>query len=301
VHGGAGGFAGRTSRETADALRAGIADALAAGARVLEAGGAAADAAVAAVASLEDCRLFNAGTGSVLNSAGEVEMDAALMEGAGRRAGAVAGVRRLAHPIEAARAVLRDGRHVLLFGAEAERIGVAAGAAEVDPAALIVPARRAQLARRRSGAGTVGAVARDAAGHLAAATSTGGLVGKLPGRISDSALIGCGTWADDATCAVSATGHGESFIRCAFAREVDALLRHARVSLDEACRRALAEVAAAGGHGGCIALDREGNLAMPFDTAAMPRGVVREGEAPRIALATEALATSQTPARAAAP
>jgi len=287
VHGGAGGFAGLREPQTADALRAGVAAALAAGAEVLAAGGAAADAAVAAVASLEECPLFNAGTGSVLNRAGEVEMDAALMEGAGRRAGAVAGVRRLAHPIEAARAVLRDGRHVLLFGAEAERIGREAGVAAIDPAALIVPARSAQLARSRHG--TVGAVARDAAGHLAAATSTGGLVGKLPGRISDSAQIGCGTWADDATCAVSATGHGESFIRTVFAREVDALLRHARVDLDEACRRALAEIAALGGHGGCIALDRDGNAAMPFDTPAMPRGVVREGEPARVALGPEAL------------
>jgi isoaspartyl peptidase/L-asparaginase-like protein (Ntn-hydrolase superfamily) len=289
VHGGAGGFAGLRERETADALRAGIADALDAGARVLAAGGAAADAAVAAVASLEDCPLFNAGTGSVLNSAGECEMDAALMVGTGRRAGAVAGVRRLAHPIEAARAVLRDGRHVLLFGAEAEHLARAAGASAIDPAALIVPARSAQLARRQ-GVGTVGAVARDAAGRLAAATSTGGLVGKLPGRISDSAQIGCGTWADDATCAVSATGHGEFFIRTVFAREVDALLRHAHAGLDEACRRALAEVAALGGHGGCIAIDRDGNVAMPFDTPAMPRGIVRDGEDPRIALGTEAIA-----------
>jgi isoaspartyl peptidase/L-asparaginase-like protein (Ntn-hydrolase superfamily) len=290
VHGGAGGFAGLRERGAAEALRDGIADALAAGARVLATGGDAGDAAVAAVASLEDCPLFNAGTGSVLNAAGEVEMDAALMLGAGRRAGAVAGVRRIAHPIEAARAVLRDGRHVLLYGAEAERIARDAGVAAIDPQALIAPARRLQFARSRERGGTVGAVARDRSGRLAAATSTGGLVGKLPGRISDSAQIGCGTWADDATCAVSATGHGEFFIRCAFAREVDALLRHARLDLETACRRALAEVAAQGGHGGCVALDREGNVAMPFDTPAMPRGVVREGEAPRIALGTQALA-----------
>ncbi|HEX5066153.1 MAG TPA: isoaspartyl peptidase/L-asparaginase [Myxococcota bacterium] len=289
MHGGAGSFAGARERETANALRAGIDAALAAGAQVLAAGGAAADAVVAAVASLEDCPLFNAGTGSVLNSAGEIEMDAALMEGASRRAGAVAGVRRLAHPIEAARAVLRDGRHVLLFGEEAERVARAAGVAQIEPDALIVPARSAQLARiHERGAGTVGAVARDRSGHLAAATSTGGLAGKLPGRISDSAQIGCGTWADDRTCAVSATGHGEFFIRTAFAREVDALLRHAKLELEPACRRALAEVAALGGHGGCIAIDREGNVALPFDTPAMPRGVVREGEAPWVALGTEA-------------
>ena len=289
MHGGAGGLAGARERATVEALRAGLAEALAAGAALLARGGSAQDAVVAAVTALEDCPHFNAGTGSVLNAAGEVEMDAALMEGTKRRAGAVAGVRRLAHPIEAAHAVLRDGRHVLLFGAEAERLGRAAGVAEIAPEALIVPARRAQHVRVRSGEGggprgTVGAVARDASGHLAAATSTGGLNGKLPGRISDSAQIGAGTWADDATCAVSATGNGELFIRTAFARNVDALLRHARLPLDDACRRALDEVAALGGHGGCIAIDREGRIAMPFDTPAMPRGFVREDESPRLAL-----------------
>jgi L-asparaginase / beta-aspartyl-peptidase len=291
VHGGAGGLAGARERSTGEALRAGLADALAAGAALLARGGAAQDAVVAAVAVLEDCPLFNAGTGSVLNSAGEVEMDAALMEGSKRRAGAVAGVRRLAHPIEAARAVLHDGRHVLLFGAEAERLGRAAGVPEIAPEALIVPARRAQHVRAKGGErgtrGTVGAVALDASGHLAAATSTGGLSGKLAGRISDSAQIGAGTWADDATCAVSATGNGELFIRTAFARNLDALLRHARLPLDDACRRALDEVAALGGHGGCIAIDREGRIAMPFDTPAMPRGSVREDESPRLALTAE--------------
>lgn len=291
MHGGAGGLAGARERATAEALRAGLADALAAGAAVLARGGAAQDAVVAAVAVLEDCPHFNAGTGSVLNAAGEVEMDAALMEGAKRRAGAVAGVRRLARPIEAARAVLLDGRHVLLFGAEAERLGRAAGVAEIAPEALIVPARRAQHKAKGgdTGAtrGTVGAVARDASGHLAAATSTGGLSGKLPGRISDSAQIGAGTWADDATCAVSATGNGELFIRTAFARNLDALLRHARLPLEDACRRALDEVAALGGHGGCIAIDREGRIAMLFDTPAMPRGFVREDESPQLALSAD--------------
>jgi isoaspartyl peptidase/L-asparaginase-like protein (Ntn-hydrolase superfamily) len=293
VHGGAGDLAGEGAE--AEPLRAGLRDALAAGAAVLAAGGAALDSVVAAVAGLEACPDFNAGTGSALNADGEVEMDAAVMEGSARRAGAVAGVRRLAHPALAARAVLLDGRHVLLFGAEAERLGRAAGVAEIAPEALIVPRRRAQLERARRGAaprggGTVGAVARDASGHLAAATSTGGLTGKLPGRISDSAQIGCGTWADDATCAVSATGQGELFIRSAFAHAVDAWVRHAGVSLETACWRALADVAALGGHGGCIAIDAAGRIALPFDTPAMPRGVVRAGESARVALAGEALA-----------
>jgi isoaspartyl peptidase/L-asparaginase-like protein (Ntn-hydrolase superfamily) len=295
VHGGAGGAPGSEDPDGAESVRAGLRDALAAGAAVLAAGGLALDAVVAAVAVLEARPVFNAGTGSVLNAAGEVEMDAAVMEGTRRRAGAVAGVRRLAHPVQAARAVLEDGRNVLLFGAEAERIGRAAGVAAILPEALIVPARRAQWERALRGSvppagGTVGAVARDAAGRLAAATSTGGLVGKLPGRISDSAQIGCGTWADDATCAVSATGHGEHFIRAAFARGVDGWIRHAGVSLEEACRRVLAEVAAQGGHGGCIAIDRAGALAMAFDTPAMARGSVRAGEPARVAIGGEPLA-----------
>lgn len=280
MHGGAG---AASAGAAAAAQRAGLRDALAAGAAVLASGGAALEAVRVAVRVLEARPVFNAGLGSVLNAAGEVEMDAALMEGSTRRAGAVAGLRHVAHPIDAAHALLQDGRHVLLFGAEAERIARAAGVAEIAPEALQAAART----RAMRSTGTVGAVARDAAGHLAAATSTGGLTGKLAGRISDSAQVGCGTWADDSSCAVSATGHGESFIRTAFARGVDGWLRHAGVSLEDACARALAEIAALGGHGGCIAIDRAGNLAMPFDTQAMSRGFVREGEAQQIALGRE--------------
>jgi isoaspartyl peptidase/L-asparaginase-like protein (Ntn-hydrolase superfamily) len=127
-------------------------------------------------------------------------------------------------------------------------------------------------------------VARDAHGHLAAATSTGGLTGQRAGRVSDSCLVGAGTWADDATCAVSATGHGEFFILRAFAHEVDALLRHARLGLEPACRRALAVVREAGGRGGCIAVDAAGRLALPFDTPAMPRGWIGADGAPRLAI-----------------
>jgi beta-aspartyl-peptidase (threonine type) len=283
VHGGAGALAVGAD---ADAQRAGLRDALAAGARVLAAGGRALDAVVAAVTVLEDHPRFNAGLGAVRNAANEVELDAAVMEGAARRAGAVAGVRRMAHAAQAAHAVLRDGRHVLLFGDDAERMARAAGVAEVAPAALIAAARPLR-ADRAPGGGTVGAVARDREGHLAVATSTGGLSGKLPGRISDSALIGCGTWADDATCAVSATGQGEYFIRAAFARSVDARLRHAGASLEQACADALAEVAALGGHGGCIAVGRDGEIRMAFDTPAMARGALHEGEAPRIGLGPE--------------
>jgi isoaspartyl peptidase/L-asparaginase-like protein (Ntn-hydrolase superfamily) len=282
VHGGAGDARG-TDPAWAEAARAGLAESLAAGGAVLAAGGSALDAVVAAVVRLEDCPAFNAGRGSVLNDDGEIEMDAALMEGDARRAGAVAGVQRIANPVRAAQAVLRDGRHVLLAGAGAERFARAAELPACEPGSLVTDARRVQWQRARGRTarggmgGTVGAVARDAAGHLAAATSTGGVSGKLAGRVSDSAQIGAGTWADDATCAVSATGDGDVFIRAAFASRVDAHLRFTGASLADACARALAEVAALGGSGGCIAIARTGAAAMPFLTESMPRGTLVEG------------------------
>jgi L-asparaginase/beta-aspartyl-peptidase (threonine type) len=158
----------------------------------------------------------------------------------------------------------------------------------VEPDYHVTQERRAQLARalreRERSGGTVGAVALDAQGHLAAATSTGGIVARLPGRVADSALPGCGTWADDATCAVSATGIGEYFIRAAFARDVDARMRYAGRDLDAACSEALAGVAALGGSGGCIALDARGRAAFHFDTPDMPRGLRVGAEEPRVAV-----------------
>ncbi len=294
VHGGAGEIPERGEAPAWAALaREGLEASLRAGGGVLRAGGGALAAAVEAVAALEDCPAFNAGRGSVANREGQVEMDAAVMEGTGRRAGAVAGVGALANPVRAALAVLEGSPHVLLAGAGAEAFARDRGLAAADPAELAALARRLAetWARRRGGAareravgGTVGAVARDAHGHLAAATSTGGTPGKLPGRLSDSCLPGAGTWADDATCAVSATGWGEMFIRCAFAHEVDALLRHAGLPLEEACARALRAVAALGGAGGCIALDRSGALALPFDTQGMPRGLLAADGAPQLAV-----------------
>jgi isoaspartyl peptidase/L-asparaginase-like protein (Ntn-hydrolase superfamily) len=265
-------------------VRAALAEALAAGHRLLSAGGSALDAVVAAVRVLEDCEFLNAGRGSTLNLDGCVEMDAAVMDGSSRSAGAVACLRRVVNPVLAARAVMESSPHVLLCGEGAERFAKQHGLAFADPEFFIVPARRKLLeetlarassrARSSGTGGTVGAVARDARGHLAAATSTGGLVGKLPGRVSDSALIGAGTFADDATCAVSATGTGDLFIRAGFALEVDALMRHAGLDVAAACERALASVRKLGGRGGCIALDAAGRVAMPFDTAVMARGIL---------------------------
>jgi isoaspartyl peptidase/L-asparaginase-like protein (Ntn-hydrolase superfamily) len=188
-----------------------------------------------------------------------------VADGQGRRLGAVACVTGIRHPVEAARAVMDDGRHVLLAGPGAEAFARSAGFAFEAPEWFVTERRRAQL-------GTVGAVARDGDGHLAAATSTGGRTGQLPGRIGDSPVPGAGTWADDATCAVSATGIGEAFLRAAFAHEVDARLRLEGVDLDTACQEALAAVHAAGGDGGCIAVAPEGPPLLPFTTALMHRG-----------------------------
>ncbi|HWP66382.1 MAG TPA: isoaspartyl peptidase/L-asparaginase family protein [Candidatus Limnocylindria bacterium] len=216
VHGGAG---RDTDPEDRDERRAGLRCAANAGWRVLERGGHALDAVVAATVELEDDPRFNAGRGSVLTEAGTVEMDASLMDGRTLAAGAVAAVTRLAHPIRGARAVLDGGREVLMVGDHACDLAARAGVRLVDPRTLVTEeARRRWLARRAGAGDTVGAVARDVAGHLAAATSTGGTTDKRPGRVGDSAVIGAGTYADDRLGAVSCTGAGEMIIRLSLAR-----------------------------------------------------------------------------------
>jgi beta-aspartyl-peptidase (threonine type) len=214
VHGGVGPY----EAEYEDARRAGLARAAETARDLLESGAEALDAVVRAVAVLEDDPVFNAGRGSVLNAQGEVEMDAAVMDGARGRVGAVAAVRGIVHPIDLARAVLEDGRAVLLVGTGAERFAEERGLDRCNPATLIVEAQRAALARLHH-RGTVGAVARDREGRLAAATSTGGLSGKLPGRVGDTPLAGCGTYADRRV-AVSTTGDGESVVRLVLAHRL---------------------------------------------------------------------------------
>jgi L-asparaginase / beta-aspartyl-peptidase len=290
VHGGAGALeaGGPASAEQAEARRA-IGEALAAGMARLRAGGAALDAVVEAVAVLEDHPRFNAGRGSALTAKGRVEMDASVMDGAARAAGGVACVRGVRNPVRLARLVLERTPHVLLAGPGAEAFARAQGAACEAPDWFVMPAQRERLrrARRRAraqappGHGTVGAVARDAAGHLAAATSTGGIVNQLPGRVGDSPLAGAGTWADDATCAVSATGPGEALLRAAFAHEVDAGLRLGGLALADAVRAALARLGAAAG---CIALARAGAPVLAFTTPAMWRGWLAAGGEAHVAL-----------------
>jgi beta-aspartyl-peptidase (threonine type) len=286
VHGGAGGMP--HDPERLDRMRAGAAAAVEAGHAVLAAGGPALEAVEAAVVVLEDDPEFNAGRGAALTEYGRVELDASVMDGTTRAAGAVAAVRGVRNPVRAARAVLEEGRHVLLVGAPATEFAARCGLAfesetwfvtERERVALARSTGAEQLAREPSAGGTVGAVARDAHGRLAAATSTGGVSGQQLGRVGDSPLVGAGTWADDATVAVSCTGHGESIIRTALAHEVDALLRHRALGLDDACAEAVAELARYGGEGGLIAVSAHGEVAARFSSAAMTRGW-KVGEGP---------------------
>jgi L-asparaginase / beta-aspartyl-peptidase len=289
IHGGAGVITRAALSASMEArFRAGLERALRAGHTVLAAGGPALDAVIEAVKVMEDSPIFNAGRGASYNAEGRHELDAAVMEGATLRAGAVAGVSRIRNPVVAARAVMEKSAHVLLAGAGAERFARANGVAMAKRGYFDTARRRAALARGRGGRamsdsdvhGTVGAVALDAAGHLAAATSTGGLTGKLPGRIGDSPIVGAGTYADDAACAVSGTGFGEYYMRACLAYDVAARMRYRRESLERAASEALARMASLGGAGGLVAIDRKGRVAAPFNTEGMYRGwITRAGRA----------------------
>jgi beta-aspartyl-peptidase (threonine type) len=233
------------------------------------------DAVTAAVVVLEDSPLFNAGRGSCFNADGEIEMDASIMDGEGLRAGAVAAVKRIRNPVLAARAVMEKTRHVLLGGDGAERFAREQGLALEEPSYFATEKRLSALKRNlKYHHGTVGAVALDQDGNLAAATSTGGYTGKLPGRIGDSPLIGAGNYADNRACAVSGTGLGEAFIRAAVAYDVAARMRYRKEALGKAAAAALANVARLGGDGGLIAVDRRGTVAMPFNSEGMYRASI---------------------------
>jgi beta-aspartyl-peptidase (threonine type) len=274
VHGGAG-----TWPENAhERAHAGVRAAVEAGHAVLADGGDALSAVQAAVIVLEDDPIFNAGRGAALNEAGEIGLDASIMRGSDRAAGAVAALTGIRNPVRAARAVLDEGRHVFLVGDSAVAYARENGLA-TEPLDWFhtEDRRRAYEAGDDSRGGTVGAVARDARGGVAAATSTGGSSGKHPGRVGDSPLVAAGTWADDATAAISCTGDGEAIIRVALAHEIDALMRHAGLPLQEAAERALAGLEHLG-TAGVIAVGADG-IATPFTTAAMPRAW-RVGDGP---------------------
>ena len=285
IHGGAGTLApADLTPENDRAYRAGLERALRAGFAVLDAGGTALDAAVTAVQVLEEEPLFNAGRGAVLAANGLHELDASVMDGRDLRAGAVTGVRHVRSPIALARLVMEHSPHVMLAGTGAEEFALEQGLQPVPNSHFATERRRLELERmlqgrieagRESLMGTVGAVALDAAGNLAAATSTGGMTGKKWGRVGDSPIIGAGTYAANDCCAVSATGHGEFFIRAAVAHEIASLMRYRGLDVvaaaDEVVMQQLVRL---GGSGGVIAVGRDGRIAMPFNSDGMLRGAM---------------------------
>lgn len=283
LHGGAGAMArDNLSSATDAAARAALGEALHAGEHVLAGGGTALDAVIAAVAVLEDDPAFNAGRGSALTVDGTVTLDAAVMDGRTRDAGAVSMLRTTRNPVRLAQTVMTETPHVMLSGREADLFAAQAGLEQVDNDWFITDARRDQLAKFLADGGkfdaglkygTVGAVARDARGNLAAATSTGGLTAKRWGRIGDSALIGAGTYADDATIAMSATGSGEQFMRTCAGNSL-AWRTRGGMTLPSAITETLDDVAALGGTGAIIALMADGTPVVRFLTAGLYRAVV---------------------------
>ncbi len=308
IHGGAGTILRQTTTpETEQAYLAALMDILHAGEGLLRRGASALDAVEECVRLLEEDERFNAGRGAVYTAAATHELDASVMEGHTRRAGAVAGLRTTRNPVRAARAVMESSGHVMLIGPSADAFAAAQGLEQVAPDWFGTPARLAQLRRvqgegrqamldhdgahrlqvtpvgapldERHKFGTVGAVALDLQGRLAAATSTGGMTNKKPGRVGDSPILGAGCYADD-TVAVSCTGAGEAFMRSLAAHEVSAQMRYLGRSLSQACEDVVgAHLPAVGGEGGLIAVSRQGELCLPFNTEGMYRGWVRLGEA----------------------
>jgi len=295
IHGGAGMMTrDRTSAQVDSGARSGLAAALDAGSAILAAGGTAMDAVEAAVRVLEDDPHFNAGRGAALSHEGVAELDAAIMDGSSRAAGAVAGVTATRNPVSLARAVMEESRHVLLGGEGADLFSREHGLEQAGQDWFILPERRRQLEELKArGAdsfdvdmkyGTVGAVALDRHGHVAAATSTGGVTGKRWGRIGDSPLIGAGTYADDRACAVSATGSGEYFIRLGVAHEICARVRLSGEPLQTAADAVMAEVKALGGRGGVIVTGPGGETVWSFNTVGMFRATTDSHGPRRIAI-----------------
>lgn len=288
IHGGCGAIPRADLTPEADqAARSALRRALQAGYALLSSGGPAIDAVTEAVRVMEDDPVFNAGHGAALNRDGVHELDASLMDGATGKAGAVAGARRIRNPVRVARALAEVGDPLLLIGPAADAWAAAHGFDTVDNAHFTTPARvealRRMLERETQGTalgatehekhGTVGAVALDAHGHLAAATSTGGYTAKPAGRVGDSPIIGAGTWADDRTCAVSGTGKGELFIRLALAHDIHARMLYGGQSLEAAAGALIhGDLAALGGGAGLCAVDRLGNVTLPYNTEGMYRG-----------------------------
>lgn len=283
IHGGAGVIErAQMTPEKEREVRAGLDRALVAGSDVLKGGGSALDAVEAAVRVLEDDPNFNAGRGAVFTYEGGIELDASVMNGRTRAAGAVAGVTATKNPIGLARAVMEKSPHVMLSGAGADRFSREQKLEQAGPEWFATDYRRGQLEKFKSGKvsaleieyryGTVGAVALDSAGHVAAATSTGGMTGKRWNRIGDAPIVGAGTYADDRACAVSATGSGEMFIRVGVAHEICARVRMLGEEVGKAADTVMEEVKAIGGSGGVIVVTPKGEMAYSFNSSGMYRG-----------------------------
>jgi len=278
---GTGGKRAELTAEREKDARATLERALKTGYALLRKGRSSLDAVEAAIMVLEDARVFNAGRGSVLNADGAVEMDASIMDGATRQAGAVGSVKTVRNPIRLARLVMTKTPHVFLISDGAEALARQHGLRFESPEWFITPAQQMRLQQAKEKHGTVGAVALDKNGHLAAGTSTGGLVNKLHGRIGDSPIIGAGTYAEDGVCAVSCTGQGEFFIRNVVAYDVAARMKHGNSDLVTAtCALIHNQLPAQGGRGGLIALDAQGNISAPFNTESMFRAwITADGKA----------------------
>jgi beta-aspartyl-peptidase (threonine type) len=289
IHGGAGNITqANLPAEKAKQFEDKLTEVLKHGDSILKAGGTSLDAVESCVRMMEDCPLFNAGKGSVFNAEGKNEMDAAIMDGKTGQAGAVAGVTIIRNPITAARAVMEKSNHVMLSGKGAETFAAEQGLTIVSPdyfftqsrwdAYLKAKANNDSIENMDKKHGTVGCVAVDKYGNLAAATSTGGMTYKKYGRIGDTPVIGAGTYADNNTCAVSATGHGEFFIRNVVAYDIAAIMKYKSSTLAEAATEVvMIKLKKQGGIGGIIAVDKNGNIAMPFNTSGMFRGYVKAG------------------------
>jgi L-asparaginase / beta-aspartyl-peptidase len=297
IHGGAGVMLReRMSPERQQEYTFHLDRALIAGDSILRAGGSSADAVVHVLSYLEDCPLFNAGKGAVFTHKGTIELDASIMEGQTLNAGAIAGVTDIRNPIKAARQVMEKSEHVMLSGKGASEFAKEHKIEMVknryfftkERYESLQQLRKNQRQRNRSdNYGTVGCVALDQQGNLCAGTSTGGMMNKKYGRIGDSPVIGAGTWADNSTCAVSCTGHGEYFIRLTIARDVAAMMEYRRMELKEAGNKVLDKLTQMGGTGGFIAIDAKGNITMPFNTSGMYRGYQKSNGEKEIAIFAE--------------
>ncbi|TKG88898.1 isoaspartyl peptidase/L-asparaginase [Puteibacter caeruleilacunae] len=285
IHGGAGTILKKNmSPEKEQAYKAKLDEALVAAEKILKAKGTCVEAVKAAIMVMENSPLFNAGKGAVFTNAGKNELDASIMRGKDLNAGAVAGVTNIKNPIHAAIMVMDNSEHVMLAGKGASDFAKSQDVEIVDPKYFYTKSRWESLQRlikkereitQRDKHGTVGCVVLDTYGNLAAGTSTGGMTNKKYGRIGDSPIIGAGTYANNKTCAISCTGHGEYYIRLSFARDISAMMEYQGITIENACKQEVRKLTKLGGTGGTIAVDKDGNVAMEFNTAGMYRGYIK--------------------------